>query len=156
MAVSDIFQRFGAVSAAIRGEFPNAPAIAQETIKQYSSSHVVPRLRWLQQSLPQLAQVLLLPPAFKLTLNINASGLKVTSTIDRDAAGNLTLSNVTSNDSALSTASLTPDAQQALKQFRNLFANETADLNALVQQATELTRHRVALALTLDLYFDKQ
>ena len=156
MAVSDIFQHFVDVSAAIRQEFPNAPEIAQETVLQYSSSHEIPDLPWLQQRLPQLAEVLLSPPSFTLTLNISARGLKVTATIDRNAGGNLTLSNVNSNDSALSMASLPPEAQQTLKQFVNLFANEPVDLNAMVQQATALTGHGVAVALTLDLYLDKQ
>lgn len=96
-----------------------------------------------------------LPPSFKLTLKIDASGYQVVSNLEHIAGGNLSLSGHQVDDSALSMGSLSIPAQQTLTQFRNLFKNQTVDLNTMVQQATALTRHGVGVAVSLDLYLDK-
>ncbi len=156
MAVSDVFNQFVRASAVLREHLPQAPEIAEETLTEYSSSHDVPDLAWLQQHLPPLAEVLSLLPSSELTLNIDASGYKVVSTIGRDAAENLMQTVREANDSELATDSLSDEAKQTLAQFRNLFTNPVVDLNTMVQQATALTGHGVPLVLALKLHFIKQ
>ncbi|HEU4712287.1 MAG TPA: hypothetical protein VFS76_12015 [Pyrinomonadaceae bacterium] len=156
MSVSDIFQQFQRASATLQQHFPNAPAIALETVSQYNSSHLIPDLQWLQLSLPQLADELSSSPPFTLKLEIGVAGYKVISNIER-VAGNLTLSGHEVDDSALSTASLSDPTKLTLKEFSNFFTDkaQAVDLNTVVQQATGLTGQGLAVDLKLDLYLDK-
>lgn len=148
MSVSEIFQHFVRVSATLREHFPNAANNASEIPSQYSSSHIAD-LPWLQQHLPPLAEVLLLPPAFKLTLQIDVAGYKVTSDIERDAGGNVNLSGHKTNDSALS-----GELQQRVMPFAELFTRGPIDLNTVAQGAEALTD--VGIKAQLDLFLDKK
>ncbi|HEX6046651.1 MAG TPA: hypothetical protein VFZ22_19325 [Pyrinomonadaceae bacterium] len=148
MSVSEIFQHFVQVSATLRAHFPDAPNNASEIPSQYSSSHIVD-LPWLQQHLPPLADVLLLSPAFKLTLQIDVAGYKVTSDIERDGAGNLNLSGHKINDSALSR-----ELQQQVMPFADLFTHGPISLNTVANGAVALTG--VGIKAQLDLFLDKK
>jgi hypothetical protein len=154
MSVSATFQQYVQVSATLQEYFPDAPAGAQETLSQYNSSHDVPDLQWLEQHLPPLAEVLL-PASFRVKLKSDVSGYKVSSTFQRATSGDLLLSEHEVDDSALSTASMSPPAQQALNDFKNVFGETPVDLNTMIHQATTLTAGGVPMSLTLDLYLDK-
>ncbi len=154
MSVSTIFRELVNVSETLRGHFPNAPLNAQETVSQYNSSHDIPDVAWLDKYLPPLAETLL-SALFRLTLKIDASGYKVDSSVQRDAAGRLILTDPEVDEYALSTESMSPEAQQTLNDFKTLFAKSSLEVDSMVQQATALAAHDVGLTLTLQLFLDK-
>jgi len=77
MSASHIVQSLISATDTLRGEFPDASAVADETISQYSSAHPIPDAKWLEDRLSALAPPLL-SAGFIITLKLTIPGQKLT------------------------------------------------------------------------------
>jgi len=153
MSASHIVQSLISATDTLRGEFPDASAVADETISQYSSAHPIPDAKWLEDRLSALAPPLL-SAGFIITLKLTIPGQKLTVKIQEGMDG-LVLRDPALEESEVVSDSLPPNVVEAINELKALITQRELKLDDLSRYATGLPSRTVQSTNLLELYLDK-